>query len=73
MSKIAQNSSTRGYTLRSRHQDRTSAVMTDKKTGKTVVLRGYGALKGEFAVRKGINIVKPIAAQAGKAKRRRRK
>jgi hypothetical protein len=41
-----------------------SATVTDKRTGKTLPLRGYGELKGQFTVRKGVDLTKPISEQA---------
>jgi hypothetical protein len=40
-----------------------SASITNKETGKTLPLKGYGDLKGELKIRKGIDLTKPIAAQ----------
>jgi hypothetical protein len=41
-----------------------SATIRSKETGRVYVLKGYGALKGEYAVKKGIDLSKPIAEQA---------
>lgn len=38
-------------------------AITDKESGKTLPLKGYGALKGEYSVKKGIDLSKPIFAQ----------
>ncbi len=38
-------------------------AIKDKESGKTLSLKGYGALKGEYSVKKGINLSKPILAQ----------
>jgi hypothetical protein len=40
-------------------------VVCDSKTGQFITVRGVGALKGsEFKIRKGVSLMKPIAAQA---------
>jgi hypothetical protein len=41
--------------------------------GRTYLLKGYGALKGQFEVRKGLDLTKPIAEQVKKAAMRKRK
>jgi hypothetical protein len=46
-------------------------LIVDKKTGKTLKLRGYGALKGEYVVRIGIDLTKPIYEQATRSVLRR--
>jgi hypothetical protein len=43
-----------------------SLTIRDTETGKTFTLKGYGALKGEYSVKKGINLTKPILAQVAK-------
>lgn len=43
-----------------------AATITNKETGKTLSLKGYGAMKGEFQIREGVDLTKPIAAQASK-------
>lgn len=40
----------------------------DTESGKTLALKGYGALKGKYSVKKGINLVEPILAQVSKNK-----
>ena len=67
MAKIRKSASTGKFEL-SPKSGSCSATITDKKTGRTLLLKGYGAMKGEFAVRKGIDLTKPIAAQAAKLK-----
>jgi hypothetical protein len=47
-----------------------SSTIRDTETGKTFALKGYGALKGEYSVKKGINLAKPILAQTEKKKAR---
>ena len=42
-------------------------TITDPRSGATLPLKGYGAQKGTFEVRRGIDLTKPIAAQAKKA------
>ncbi|MEQ1936161.1 MAG: hypothetical protein ABL962_20080 [Fimbriimonadaceae bacterium] len=67
MARIARDSPTGRFTIRSESGSKRS-VIRDKKTGKTLPLKGYGALKDEFVVRKGLNITKPIAEQVSKKK-----
>jgi hypothetical protein len=45
-----------------------STTIRDTETGETFVLKGYGALKGEYSVKKGIDFTKPIFAQTEKKK-----
>jgi hypothetical protein len=45
-----------------------SSTIRDTETGETFVLKGYGALKGEYSVKKGIDLTKPIFAQTEKQK-----
>ena len=41
-----------------------SATMVgDGKSGRVLPLVGYGSMKGEFAVKPGIDLCQPIAAQ----------
>lgn len=47
-------------------------TVRDPKTGEMLVLRGYGALKGQFVVREGIDLTKPIAEQVAELERRER-
>lgn len=65
MSKIGRNKSTERYSTRF-EPGADVLVIEDKRTGKTATLRGYGALRGDYVVRKGIDLTKPIAAQAAK-------
>ena len=67
MAKIGRNSSTRNFTLGST-ADGKSITIRNKITGAVLTLKGYGALKGKYVVRKGINLSKPIAAQAAKTR-----
>ncbi len=41
-------------------------MVRNAKTGQFVTVRGVGALKGKFALRKGVDLTLPIAAQASK-------
>ena len=45
-----------------------STTIRDTETGEIFVLKGYGALKGEYSVKKGIDLTKPIFAQTEKKK-----
>ena len=51
-----------------------SHELRDPKTGRLVTVRGLGALKDStFAIRKGVDLTKPIAKQALKPAARARK
>jgi len=63
MAVIGRDSSKGRFTLR-RHRGAT--CITDNETGKTLPLKGYGALKGVYVVRKGIDLSKPIFEQVSK-------
>jgi hypothetical protein len=39
------------------------ATLRNEQTGEMLVLQGYGASKGEYVVRKGIDLTKPIYEQ----------
>ncbi|WP_156396128.1 MULTISPECIES: hypothetical protein [unclassified Caulobacter] len=41
----------------------------DASTGQFVTVKGVGALKGQLALRKGVDLTKPIASQALKRDR----
>lgn len=66
MPRIKRDSSTGRFTVRS-EGDGKRATIQEGRSGAVLDLKGYGALKGEFTVRRGINLSKPIAAQAAKA------
>jgi hypothetical protein len=70
MAKIARNKSTGQFTV-SANGKGSPATIRDSQSGRALPLKGYGALKGEFTIRKGMNLSKPIAAQAAKPKRRK--
>lgn len=42
----------------------TSRSVRDARTGQFVTVRGVGALKGQLALKKGVDLTKPIASQA---------
>ena len=67
MAKIGRNQSTGRFKLE-RNGEGGCATVTDKVTGRVLPLEGYGALKGQFHVRKGIDLTEPIAAQVLKRK-----
>jgi len=62
MRKMARNGSSGQFTVSSGGGKR--ATVRDNRTGQTLPLKGYGAFKGEYEVIKGIDLTKPIAAQA---------
>ena len=39
-------------------------TVRNAKTGQVVIVRGVGALKGQLALKKGVDLTKPIASQA---------
>ena len=41
-----------------------SETVRNVKTGQLVTVRGVGALKGQLSLKKGVDLTKPIAAQA---------
>lgn len=43
-----------------------SKLVRDKRTGRTVEVRGAGALKGKLSIQRGIDLTKPIFAQVSK-------
>lgn len=62
MAKIGPNQETGRFKLEPNGEGG-CATVTDKATGRILPLKGYGALKGEFRLRKGIDLSQPIAAQ----------
>jgi hypothetical protein len=71
MAKIGRNQSTGRFCVAANGKS-ASATISDSATGKRLPLKGYGALKGEFEIRKGLDLSKPIAAQAAAGKARKR-
>ena len=67
MSKLERDRSAKRFALRPGRRIG-ETVIHDRQTGKRLVLKGYGALKDEYVVRKGIDLAKPIAAQVAKLK-----
>jgi len=65
MAKIGRNKSTDRYSTRF-EPGSDALVIEDKQTGKVTTLKGYGALRDDYVVRKGIDLTKPIASQAAK-------
>jgi hypothetical protein len=41
-------------------------IVRDASTGRTVEVRGYGALKGQLNIAKGVDLTKPIYDQVKK-------
>jgi hypothetical protein len=68
MPKIGRDGSTGKYTVTTKDGGKT--VITNKKTGKQLAPKGYGALKDEYVVKEGIDLTKPIYEQAMKSKAR---
>ncbi len=48
-------------------------VIRDTKSGRFFQLKGYGALKGQIAFRRDVDLTKPIAEQVTKINARRKK
>ena len=46
------------------HATISEKVVRDSKSGRSVTVRGAGALKGHLTIRKGVDLTKPIASQA---------
>lgn len=58
--------------LYSMSKTKTSVTVRDAKSGRLVTVRGVGALKdSDFAIEEGVDLTKPIAAQAGGEPHRR--
>jgi hypothetical protein len=60
--------STKKNTSAKKHTSGCATVGRDAKTGR-MVPAGYGALKGEYVVRKGVDITKPIFEQVRRTSR----
>ncbi len=41
-------------------------TVRDAKTGRVLPLRGYGALRGQYAIRRDIDLTKPISEQVAR-------
>jgi len=65
MAKIGRHSSSGKFAVQGK-SGKKPATIRNKKTGTVYTLKGYGALKGKYVVKKGINLTKPIARQASK-------
>jgi hypothetical protein len=48
----------------------TVTTVQDSKSGRSVTVRGVGALKGHLTIRKGVDLTKPIAAQTSDASKK---
>lgn len=46
------------------HSTTTDTAVRDAKSGRTVIVRGVGALKGQLKLEKSVDLTKPIAQQA---------
>jgi len=51
------------------HATLTEKTVRDSKSGRTVVVRGAGALKGQLMLKKSVDLTKPIASQAGQTRK----
>jgi hypothetical protein len=54
------------------HPVKTETTVRDSKSGRTLTLRGAGALKGQLTLKKSVDLTKPIASQAMKGARTRK-
>lgn len=54
------------------HAAPTEKIVRDSKSGRSVVVRGVGALKGHLTLKKGVDLTKPIASQAMKGAKARK-
>lgn len=43
-----------------------TVTIRDERSGRELPLKGYGAMKGRFVVKPGVDVSKPIAAQVGR-------
>jgi hypothetical protein len=59
--KVSRDSRTGQFTVVKEHGGMT---VIEKTTGKRLPLKGYGALKGQYEVRKGVDVTKPIYEQS---------
>jgi len=66
VAKLARNGSSGRFTIASKGNGKRTTIRDDQ-SGIMLPLKGYGALKGEYAARHGIDLSKPIAAQTGNA------
>lgn len=62
MPKAQRNDRSGRYEVTPRTKSR-PATVTDKETGETFPLEGYGSMKGQFSVREGVDLAKPIWEQ----------
>jgi hypothetical protein len=61
--KIASRSRSRKRTAQGNCAERVATIRC-KETGQVYALKGYGALKNQYVVKRGIDLSKPIAEQA---------
>jgi hypothetical protein len=54
------------------HEEATEKVVRDSKSGRSVVVRGAGALKGHLTLKKDVDLTKPIASQTMKESKARK-
>lgn len=51
------------------HATLTGKTVRDSKSGRIVIVRGAGALKGKLTLKKSVDLTQPIASQAGRPRR----
>ena len=61
--KIASRSRSRKPAARGKSAARVATIRC-KETGQVYALKGYGALKNKYVIKRGIDLSKPIAEQA---------
>jgi hypothetical protein len=54
------------------HAISTETIVRDSKSGRFIIVRGAGALKGHLTIQKGVDLTKPIASQAIKSAKGRK-
>jgi hypothetical protein len=68
MAMIGRKKSTSRFVVRAEAGSK-GFVIEDKRSGKVLKLKGYGIFKGQYAIKKGFDLTRPIAAQAAKRSR----
>lgn len=72
MAKAQRSSSSSRYVLTPALGNK-PATLRNRETGEVLVLHGYGASKGKFEVKKGIDLTKPIFEQVLKMEMRKKR
>lgn len=67
MAKVSRNRSAGRFSIAA-NGNGSLPTIRDSESGAVLALKGYGAMSGEYVVREGIDLSKPIAAQAADVK-----